>query len=673
MGAADQPYRYGATREALSSIAKADAINRGLKGKAADDYVQEYMNNPPQEAMERAVEEGRFATFQNDTRLGNIVAGAKSSLRQKGHDKTAAILDFFVPFVNVPAAVATRMITRTPVGTAAEFVKQIARVRAGKDFDQRAMAQAIGEGTAGVPVIAAGYALYNSGLLTGGYPADKKERELWEAEGKQPNSVKIGDRWVSLNYLQPFGVILNIGAGMAEAKMDEQDILGVINNGVANASNSLLSMSFLEGVSGVIDAAKNPQQYAADYIENTASSVVPNFVRSFGRSIDPLQRDTEGVVEGLVGGIPFARETLTPKTDMFGAPLEAKDNFANQFFNPFKPSQARDDDPVALESRRLQDADFGVIPSQLKANTFGNDIKLEDRQVQDLNAQIGQKVHEAWGQITSAPTYQKLTDEEKANALKAASKDISAAVKSEYAAQNNLPTDSKLTGSQGAIAKGTVNFANYAKGGSVSGLPKNYDALDDNVKKFYDTKLGVSDKDAWEAESVDESGQDLIRRVNQIRAEGMPELPATNKVASLYAEFVSKRDSEKWTPTREIQEKRKLLKEAYKSSLDENDSFWLGANDGLFRQGIEAGDITEDMFGRLLAYDNLQVQLGGSQQIGKKLRSLLGVAQPPNAGPYSSGSSGKTPNYKSFETPISILTKYATQGANLARTASLKR
>jgi hypothetical protein len=80
--------------------------------------------------------------------------------------------------------------------------------------EQRKLAQALGEGTVGLPIVAAGYALAAGGLFTGAYPTDKKEQELWKAQKKQENSVKIGDRWYSLNYIQPFGVLLSLGAGI---------------------------------------------------------------------------------------------------------------------------------------------------------------------------------------------------------------------------------------------------------------------------------------------------------------------------------------------------------------------------------------------------------------------------------------------------------------------------
>jgi hypothetical protein len=262
MGAGDHPYRYGAKAEVLANLAKVEAINKGLKGTQRKQYIAEFLENPPAESVNRAIEEGRFAVFQDDTALGKAAKFVSNGFREKGWNGAAAIVDFIVPFAKIPGSVATRLIRRTPIGTAQEIGKQIIRVQKGEAYDQRAMSQAIGEGLAGAPIIAAGYALANAGQLTGGYPTDEKERKLWQAEGKQPNSVRIGDRWYSLNYIQPFGALLNIGAGAHQADKDGKDGMDVVWAGLGEGGKSLAGMSFLQGVSGAIDAVQTPERAA---------------------------------------------------------------------------------------------------------------------------------------------------------------------------------------------------------------------------------------------------------------------------------------------------------------------------------------------------------------------------------------------------------------------------
>ena len=370
MGAADQPFRGAARRESLSSQANAAIKTQKLKGQEAKDFYKEFMANPPTDALERAQKEADYNTFQNDTALYSIVQGAKNNLRAKGMNKTAAFVDFLAPFTKVPSAVAARIIDQTPVGAAREITKQIIRVRKGEKWDQRAVSRAIGEGTMALPILGAGYALAQEGAITGGYPSTKEERDRWAKEGKQPNSIKVGDRWYSMNYIQPFGTIMALGAGISDATKAGGDIGQIVSQGLASGGKSFINQSFLQGISSGLDAVNNPVEFAGRYAANTAAGVIPNIIRSGVRAADPVQRETEGVVAGLMGGIPGLREQLPVKIDDEGNPIEAKDNFANQFFNPLKPSRSTPDEDTLFYDKAVKPA------SQLKT--------IRKREIDDL-------------------------------------------------------------------------------------------------------------------------------------------------------------------------------------------------------------------------------------------------------------------------------------------------
>lgn len=447
MSLADQPFWYGARGEALGSIAKAEAVNKGLKGDKQRAFIQSFMDNPPKAAMERATREAKYATFQNKTALGEAAGSLKQGLRR--HSSAAgAAADFFVPFTQVPASIATRIVTRTPIGTAQEAVKQFVTVKKGGTFDQRAMSQAIAEGSFGPAVFSAGYALANSGLLTFGFPEDRKERELWEAEGKQPYSVRVGDRWYSLNYLQPFGTLLSVGGEAANAVKDGASPAATVSRGIATAGQAVMNQSFLKGISGVLDAIDDPKRYSENYVSNTAGSVVPNFVRSFARATDPLQRESGDVTTGLKQAIPGLRETTNEKLDMFGGAVPAKDTFANQYLNPLRPSKVRgEDDVVAKELRRLKDIDEGVLPTAATKSTF-KDTKLTDDQVREINKLAGPALKTEYQKLVSSEAYTALSDEDKAGALKKVNSTVFGGLKAMYGLNNGVITEAKLTKNQ---------------------------------------------------------------------------------------------------------------------------------------------------------------------------------------------------------------------------------
>lgn len=449
MGVADMPFSTLAEKEALSSLAKAEAINKGLKGKARTDFVNEFMKNPPDTALARAQQEADYATFKNPTMLGKAATGMKRPL--------GAVGDFFVPFTQVPASIATRIVERTPIGTANNIVKQLIEVKKnGGQFDQRALSQSIGNGMFGPAVFGVGYALAGNDQLTFGYPKDNTERKLWDSEGKQPYSVKVGNRWYSLNYLQPFGTLLAIGGQARQAANEGKSIDEIIFQGGATAGQSVMNQSFLKGIGGALDAIGDPERSVNKYIEQTTSSVVPNFVRSYARAADDKQRQPIGLAEGVKSGIPGLRGSTTPKLDAFGKPLPAKDTFLNQYVNPLKPSIARTS-PTVEELRRLKDANLSTMPTEGDTTTFGKNNKIDKKQLKDLNGAIGSRVGEAWDKIIASPEYKSMSDENKKKALDAAKKDYGAVAKAEWAAKNNKMNDMwqpNLTKKQQDIATG---------------------------------------------------------------------------------------------------------------------------------------------------------------------------------------------------------------------------
>lgn len=456
MGAQDQPFYYAAYRQAARDLATADARNLGLRGKAASDYIKKSETDPnwkPQTFTSKSTPEtaGRYAVYQNDTLLGHMAGGLKQYAEQHS-DLGGAIANFLLPFSQVPSSVAMRIVDRTPIGIAKEIAGQIKN----KSFDQRAMSEAVANGTFALPVVVAGAALAKSGLITGAYPTDPKEQQLWKSEGKQPYSVKVGNRWYSLNYMQPFGTILAIGGQFQTDLQNGQSPADAWNKVGATALNSIESQSFLQGINGILSAVNDPNRSASQYITSTASSTVPNFIRTFARATDPNQRVTKGAIQGVQGSIPVLRERLPVKQDMFGKPLPGYDNAANQLLNPLRPSIVRNaNDPLIKELQRLQDNQNGIIPTQFNKNSISGH-KLTDQQVRDLNASVNSRVQDAWGSIIADPRYKALTDEDKSTVLKRAKDDIADAYKRQFMVDNNFPLTKAATATDQDILAGRL-------------------------------------------------------------------------------------------------------------------------------------------------------------------------------------------------------------------------
>lgn len=459
LGAQDKPFRQAATRQAQLDLAKADAKNLKLSGQARQDYINKAVNDSNWQPKtfttakdSRAA--GAFAVFGNETVLGRVAQKIKEPITIGGRTYSGAIRQFILPFTQVPASIAMRIAQRSDLG-ATEIINQILRIRKGLPYDQRAVSEAIGNGTFGPAAIFAGYALSRAGQITGNYPTDPKERALWKSEDKQANSVKVGNRWYSLNYMQPFGTLLGIGDQMHQDVKTGSSPVQIISNASGRAAKSVESQSFLQGIDGLLSAVNDPQRSAKQYINSTASSIVPNIIKTTARATDPLQRTTGNALDALKGTIPGIRENLPAAQDMFGTNLKAVDNPLNQLFNPLRPTIAKTTDPVVNELQRLQDTQNGIIPTSFDKSTFagkdGKGPKLTDSQVRQLNSLVNSKVKATWGNIIADPRYKTLSDEDKNTVLKQAKDKIASAYKRQFMADNNIPITKAPTASDVSI------------------------------------------------------------------------------------------------------------------------------------------------------------------------------------------------------------------------------
>lgn len=520
LGAQDKPFRQAAAGQAATDLAKADAKNLGLKGTERQKYISESLANSDWKPQTFSTEKtsdaaGAFAVFGNETVLGKVAQKVKEPITIGGKTYKGAIRQFILPFTQVPASIAMRIIHRSDLG-ATETVGQILRVRKGLPYDQRAVSEAIGNGTFGPAAIGAGYALSKAGAITGNYPTDSKEKALWKSEGKQANSVRVGNRWYSLNYMQPFGTLLGIGDQIHQDEKAGSSPTDIISNASGRAAKSIESQSFLQGIDGLLSAVNDPQQFAKTYVNSSVSSVVPNFIRTGARATDPLQRQTNGITDALKGTIPGVRESLPASQDMFGAPLKANDNAFNQLFNPLRPSKAKTTDPVVNELRRLQDSQNGIIPTQFNKTSITG-AKLTDQQVRDLNTQVNSKVKTAWQSLVSDPQYQSLNDADKATALKRAKDQVSAAYKRQFSADNNVTSGLDKPASASSVkilTGGTPNYLSSSKSASsLSPADRYKTALDNynaNQQSMSDVQKYTSEKNLAKLKVGAPFSQDVV-------------------------------------------------------------------------------------------------------------------------------------------------------------------
>lgn len=502
MSAADQPFYYSAAKNSLYDQAIALAKTKGVSGAERANFVKNAVDNPSQGMAERARAEADKAVLGQDSK----VASAVSNFTRKIPGG-----QIIAPFTKVPTNFISRTLDFTPIGIGKGAVKVIQDVRSGKGFDQRALSEAIGEGLTGSGAIALGYALSNKNLISGDYPKnDPKEAQRWKAEGITPNSVKVGNKWISLNYIGPLGLLFNAGHQMQLTS--DSGATASVGSAVGGLGQGLLGQSFLQGFSGVSDAISNPEQNAKNYINSQVSSVVPAWLNDIANASDSSQRQADSVPEAVKNKIPGLRETNKVKQDVYGNNLAQAAGRPNTL-NGLKPSNSLTNrNSVITEVARLHSADPNNKDLQVTPTAVGktltvekSQVKLNDSQRYALQSKVGQATQKTWGDLIKTPEYKALDNVDKAKALSDLRTDVNTQIERQYVTDNNLGIYSKSPSkSVIALGEGSANLADYATKTQDSSLPSNATPAQkykDALSKYNSNKGKMSDVQKYATES----------------------------------------------------------------------------------------------------------------------------------------------------------------------------
>lgn len=408
--AEDQFFKGVARRMELNAQALRIASREGLKGEALSKRVAELVADPTDAMLEQAFEYGRYLTFQR--KLGDF--GQSISRAANSNVPTKII----VPFVRTPINLLKFATERSP---AAPLLKEWRKdfLAGGSRRDMAIAKMMLGTGFATLIYQAA-----QEGKITGNVPPDPAKARAMYADGWQPYSVRIGDRYVSYSRLDPLSTTIGVAADMAtlpdglsdRQKDDKATML------VASIMGNLASKTWLSGMSSFVEGLSDPGRYAGNWLERTASSIaVPAGVAGVARAIDPVSRKRDSVSDAIQARIPGMTQDLLPRRDVFGEIIK-NDSLGPDIVSPFWQSEAKND-PVIAEMMRIG-----------KSLTAPGKQYTEDGERVDYSPEDYDRYHEIAGRLSynalseliDSSGWQQMTDTQR---RKAATKAVAAARK----------------------------------------------------------------------------------------------------------------------------------------------------------------------------------------------------------------------------------------------------
>ena len=313
LSAADAFWKGVLEDSELHQMAFASARQQGLAGPALAKRIAELANDPPASWREKAQAYAKEFTFQEDP---DKFLGAVSSLRNLPG------MRLVMPFIQTPYNIAKFQFQRSPMGALSP--RNVKGLMAGGEQRADAVARlAMGTGFA-----LGAWMTVQRGEVTGEYPKEQAERQLWEAEGRKPYSIRVGDRWLAYNRFQPLGMYLGQAAALDAAVKagDEKGAGEIVSRLMASGGKQVLDQPFVSGMSSLLDALQDPDRSAARFTSQTLSGLVPNIMRDVRYQVDPKMRVTKGIVAPTLNMLPGASQTLPEKTDALGRPIDYDPN-----------------------------------------------------------------------------------------------------------------------------------------------------------------------------------------------------------------------------------------------------------------------------------------------------------------------------------------------------------
>lgn len=425
LNAEDKFFKTIAYRMELQAQAYRQAAAEGLDGKDAAERIVDILNNPPDNLRAEALDMSHYQTFTNA-----LSPGARQALG--GIAKTPLLGPVFrlvVPFVKTPTNILKYTFARTPLAYASSAIR--ADISAG---GARA-AQAHARVALGSMIMLSVMDMTAEGTITGAGPLagdmDKTSglRKTQRGVGAPPPySVKIGDRWYAYNRLDPIGMMMGMGADMAETfgSAEDADSEMLAGAGILAIAQNLASKSYLSGVFDFLGAMdpNNPSSNPGRYVSDFASSMVPysSFLRNVATANDPVARDAKTVVYGedlkvdpvatwwqatidkVKRGIPGQSDTLPPLRDLWGEPIDRSSGIG-WGWDFISPIASKADNPDEVTKAIIDNK----ISISFPPRTIDG-VQLSAEEYDQFSELAGKPAKEYLNEIVKTPSFAKMSD-----------------------------------------------------------------------------------------------------------------------------------------------------------------------------------------------------------------------------------------------------------------------
>lgn len=426
------------------------ANEEGLKGDAAkkralDIFKDATSLNPVTEEGQyvraQAIADASYATYQNDSYYSTLALAIRKIINTASGD--VRLGDQLMPFVKTPANVIGSGIDASGVSAIRAMYNLKGALESAKLGNKEPLKQVVRDfvrSGLGLSLAAIISAMFEPDDFIGEYPVTAKEQELLRLQRATPNSLRIGDKWISLDYFGAIGAPLvgmlyarKYGNGLINTAYKYTQGVGVqiLKFPSYKAVKDLLT-SVGDNIQSATDTKKTPEEQGKDTLRGLgvsavdfiSSRVVPAIVYDIGKATDKYERkyDTKSPVERMQAKLPVVREQLPIKTDVLGKKVENEGAISTFLFGSRVKNAAQND--IITELVRLQGT--GNLPSITDVEKTSGRVKeykaqMEAKGTPEKYEKNVQKFKDDFNKrletLTTSFTYRRANDEKKAKMI----------------------------------------------------------------------------------------------------------------------------------------------------------------------------------------------------------------------------------------------------------------
>ena len=238
------------------------------------------------------------------------------------------------------------------------------------------------------------------------------------------NSIRIGDKWVSLGYFGTFGYALAGMLGARKQHTASEKVSGYYMNTVLQLRQTPVIQQIMDVYDYINDTKKyqkTADEIAKEAVAGTAnffiSRLIPAITSDVAKAVDDKERYTrygfEGISDQLKNKIPFWREVLPPKYNALGDTIPTE----RWYWTILTGARFKSAPKNTVVYNELVKLSVSGEDVSIKLDSF-QDVKvakklLSGAEYNDLTGQLQKELSNAYANVMSTTKYKLEEDSEK--------------------------------------------------------------------------------------------------------------------------------------------------------------------------------------------------------------------------------------------------------------------